>query len=257
MKAINLLPVADRVRGPAKVPERASYLFLGGLGALVIAVLAVVMTQNQITDRTQEIAEAKQEQESAEQRSGSLGAFGQFAEVKRTRVASVSQLAKQRFDYERLMRELALVLPKETWITTAAAASAPDPAEAGSGTAAAAPAGGSSAAPAGGSSAAGAAAAAAGPTLKLGGCAKTQSKVAETMVRLRNLHRAEDVTLEDSTKPTEKAASAAAPSSAAGSTAAEGCGDAYAFNVTIAFAPATDQPAKGDESTPVTLGGGS
>ena len=139
MRAINLLPVGDRVRGPAKVPDRASHLVLGVLGALVFAVLAVVVTQNQITDRSQQIAEAKQEQQRAEQRSGSLGAFGQFAEIKRTRVASVSQLANARFDYERLMRELALVLPKETWITTATAASTADPAEAGT---AAAPGGG-------------------------------------------------------------------------------------------------------------------
>ena len=69
MRAINLLPVADRVRGPAKVPDRASHLVLGVLGGLVVAVLAVVVTQNQITDRTREIAEAKQEQQSAEQRS--------------------------------------------------------------------------------------------------------------------------------------------------------------------------------------------
>ena len=194
MRAINLLPVADRVRGPAKVPDRASHLVLGVLGGLVVAVLAVVVTQNQITDRTREIAQAKQEQRTAEQRSASLGAFGEFAAIKKTRVASVSQLAQARFDYERLMRELALVLPKDTWITTAVATSTPDPAAA-----AAAPA----------AAATGAAAAPAGPSLKLGGCAETQSKVAETMVRLRNLHRAEDVTLDDSARPVQSAAGAA------------------------------------------------
>ena len=55
------------------------------------------------------------------------------------------------------------------------------------------------------------------------------------MVRLRNLHRAEDVTLEDSARPVGPP-SAAAPSSSASGATTEGCGDAYAFNVTIAFA---------------------
>ncbi len=238
MRAINLLPVADRVRGPAQVPDRASHLVLGVLGGLVVAVLAVVMTQNQITDRTREIAQAKQEQRTAEQRSASLGAFGEFAEIKETRVASVSQLAEARFDYERLMRELALVLPKDTWITTAVATSTPDPAAAT------------------GAAAATAATAPAGPSLKLGGCAETQSKVAETMVRLRNLHRAEDVTLDDSARPVESATSTSSSSTAGAAT--EGCGDAYAFNVTIAFtADAPDASGKRDDRTPVTLGGGS
>jgi len=242
MRAINLLPVADRVRGPAQVPDRASHLVLGVLGGLVVAVLAVVVSQNQITDRTRQIAQAKQEQKSAEQRSASLGAFGEFAEIKKTRVASVSELATARFDYERLMRELALVLPKDTWITTAAATSTPDPAAAG------APA----AAPA-----QGAPAAAAGPSLKLGGCAETQSKVAETMVRLRNLYRAEDVTLDDSARAAQSAATGAS-SSATTATTTEGCGDAYAFNVTIAFtAAASDSAVKRDDQTPTTLGGGS
>ena len=251
MRAVNLLPVGERARGPAKVPDRASHIVLGVLGGLVLAVLVVVVTQNQITDRSRQIAEAKQETETAEQRSASLGAFGEFAEIKRTRVQSVSELAKARFDYERLMRELALVLPKDTWVTTATAAStAPE-----DGTA---PAAGTTTAPAGG-------AAPSGPSLKLGGCAKTQSKVAETMVRLRNMHRAEDVTLVDSTRPAGPAAGAGAPSSSSSSSSSgstsgatgEGCGDAFVFNVTIAFAATPDDGNGRDGKTPVTLGGGS
>ncbi len=244
MRAVNLLPVGERARGPAKVPDRAAHIVLGVLGALVLVVLVVVMTQNQITDRTKQIAEAKQETETAKQRSAALGAFGQFAAIKQTRVQSVSDLAKARFDYERLMRELALVLPKETWITTANAASTPS-------ADGATPAAGTTQAPAAG-------AAPAGPSLKLGGCAKTQAKVAETMVRLRNLHRAEDVTLEDSARPTGQAAgSAAGAASGSASGATDGCGEAYAFNVTVVFAADAGGPDAGDKSTPATLGGGS
>ena len=82
MKAINLLPVSDRVRGPVKVPDRASHLVLGALGALVLAVLAVVVTQNQITDRTQEISQAKQEQQRP---SSAPAASGRLASLPRSR----------------------------------------------------------------------------------------------------------------------------------------------------------------------------
>ena len=130
--------------------------------------------------------------------------------------------------------------PRDTWITTAVATSTPDPAAAT------------------GAAAAGAAATPAGPSLKLGGCAETQSKVAETMVRLRNLHRAEDVTLDDSARPVQSATATSASSSSTAGAPTDGCGDDYAFNVTIAFtADAPDATGKRDDATPVTLGGGS
>jgi len=93
------------------------------------------------------------------------------------------------------------------------------------------------------------------------GCAKTQSKVAETMVRLRNLHRVEDVELTDSTRPPKASASGATGSSApaAGPTGTgTGCGKRYAFDANVTFAaPAAAGQGEPKKRVPTVLGGGS
>ena len=267
MRAVNLLPEGDRVRGPAAVPAGSSRLVLGVLGALVLAVLVLVLSQNQITNHRAEIASAGQEQKQAEQRAAQLGSFGEFSQIKKTRVTSISTLAESRFDYERLMRELARVLPGDTWVTEVAASSTgspdgatPSPAPSSGAPAPAPPSTGTPAPPSSGASAppsSGAPAAASGaPTVKIVGCAKTQSKVAETMVRLRNLHRVEDVELTDSTRPVEASASGATGSSApAAGPTGTGCGKRYAFDAKVTFAAAAAGEPK--KRVPTVLGGGS
>jgi hypothetical protein len=265
VKAVNLLPDRDRVRAPAQVPTGASRLVLGLLGALLLAVVVLVLSQNQVTDRKAKIATAQQEQKEAEQRAAQLGSFGEFSEVKKTRVASISKLAQSRFDYERLMRELALVLPQDTWVTEVDASSTGAPAGTAPSTSTAAPAPAAPAPSTSGSSStpapAAAAAPPAAPSVKIVGCAKTQSMVAETMVRLRNLHRVEDVELTDSTRPSQAAAagSTGSPSAAPGAGAGTGCGKRYAFDATITFAaaPADAQPGERGDRVPTVLGGGS
>ena len=270
MRAVNLLPEGDRVRGPAAVPAGSSRLVLGVLGALVLAVLVLVLSQNQITNHKAEIASASQEQKRAEQRAAQLGSFGEFSQIKKARVTSISTLAESRFDYERLMRELARVLPRDTWVTEVAASSTgspdgaapatPAPAPSSGAPAPAPPSTGTPAPPSSGAPAPpspGAPAAASGaPTVKIVGCAKTQSKVAETMVRLRNLHRVEDVELTDSTRPPKASASGATGSSApAAGPTGTGCGKRYAFDANVTFAaPAAGEPKK---RVPTVLGGGS
>lgn len=270
MKAVNLLPERDRVRAPAQVPAGASRLVLGLLGALLLAVVVLVLSQNQATDRKAKITTAQQEQKEAEQRAARLGSFGEFSQVKKTRVASISELAQSRFDYERLMRELALVLPQDTWVTEVDASSTGAPAGTAPSTSTAAPApapaapapstSSSSSTPAPAASAA-AAAPPAAPSVKIVGCAKTQSMVAETMVRLRNLHRVEDVELTDSTRPSQAAAagSTGSPSAPTGAGAGTGCGKRYAFDATITFAaaPADAQQGERGDRVPTVLGGGS
>ncbi len=274
MRAVNLLPEGDRVRGPAAVPAGSSRLVLGVLGALVLAVLVLVLSQNQITNHRAEIVSAGQEQKQAEQRAAQLGSFGEFSQIKKTRVTSISTLAESRFDYERLMRELARVLPGDTWVTEVAASSTgspdgaapatPAPAPSSGAPAPAPPSTGTPAPPSSGASAPpspGAPAAASGaPTVKIVGCAKTQSKVAETMVRLRNLHRVEDVELTDSTRPPKASASGATGSSApAAGPTGTGCGKRYAFDakVTFAAAPAAAGQGEPEKRVPTVLGGGS
>ena len=238
MRPVNLLPASERALRPASTSKHASYIVLGVLGGLLLVVLTVVVTQNQINSRTSQIAEVKRETEQAQARAAALGSFGQFASIKETRVASVTQLAKARFDWERLMRELALVLPEDTWITSASASATGAPE---GGAAAASPTGTTSVSTT--------------PTVNLVGCAPSQTVVAEVMVRLRNLHRAQDVQLTESARPDLEAGAVAAEPTGTGSE----CGDRYQFNTTVTFAPATDVAAddeQGDD-VPASLGGGS
>ncbi|MGI8749794.1 MAG: hypothetical protein ACR2J6_04475 [Thermoleophilaceae bacterium] len=268
MRAVNLLPERDRVRGPAQVPAGSSRLVLGVLGALLLAVLVLVLSQNQITGRKAQIATAQQEQKQAEVRSAQLGSFGEFSQIKKTRVTSISTLAKSRFDYERLMRELALVLPEDTWVTEVDASTTGSPDATAGATPAPAPSTGPTPAPAPSTGTATSAppstgtttGAPAAPSVKIVGCAKTQSTVAETMVRLRNLHRVEDVELTDSTRPAKASASGPTGSStpAAGSTGT-GCGKRYSFDATVTFvaAPADAEQGERGHRVPTVLGGGS
>ena len=126
MRPVNLLPESQRRRAPAG-DGKSAYFVLGVLALLLVMTGLYVVTSNQVTTRSNEAAVAAAEADRLEAQAASLGSFGSFAQVKQTRVASVRQLASERFDWERLMRELARVLPAGGWLqkadaTTAAAA---------------------------------------------------------------------------------------------------------------------------------------
>ena len=207
MKAVNLLPEADRPRqrpaGPAA--DRRPYVVVGVLGALLVMVTLYVLTANQVTSREDKAA---------------LGPFGDFSQVAQTRTAAVKQLAESRFDWERLLRELSLVLPEDAWLTDADAALKPGESAGSTG------AGGASSSGSSGSSSAGSEASSSeGPAMTLKGCAKRQPSVAELMVRLKRMHRVEDVTLAQSSKG----------DSAGGEASSSECGSSYAFELLVSF----------------------
>jgi Tfp pilus assembly protein PilN len=234
MRPVNLLPERDRAQAPAAAGG-SSYVVVGVLAALLLAVFAYVVTSNQVNSRTAAIAEAEAEATQAETRAASFGSFQQFAQIKAARLASVKTLADTRFDWERLMRELALVLPSGSSLTAVTAASG----EAVSATA-----------PPTTSSPATATPTTPGvPTLALTGCATSQPRVAVILVRLRQLHRAVDVQLVDSTQSETESAPA---------TGVTGCfGSDYTFNASVTFDPAPAAKPKNEGSAvPSTLGGG-
>ncbi len=243
MRPVNLLPPSDRAVRPSEGASGSSYIVLGILGGLLVAVLAFVVTQNQVNDRTSAISKTEAEAQQAEQRAAALGAFGSFAAVKQQRVQSVSELAKARFDWERFMRELALVLPDGTSLLEASAST-----NAASETGAAAtptppPATGATTAPT-------------GPTVKLVGCAESQRKVATVLVRLRELNRAVDVQLAESAEEESGGTTApsADPAAATNTTCSKG---EYKFDATVTFAPADDAGSEGKSTkAPARLGGG-
>ncbi len=230
MRPVNLLPARDRAQAPAAA-RGSSYVVMGVLAALLLAVFGYVVTSNQINSRTAGIAKAEAEAIQAETRAASFGSFQQFGQIKAARLASVKTLADTRFDWERMMRELALVLPSGSSLTAvtassgeAASATSPTPPPAVTTTPGA-------------------------PTLALTGCATSQPRVAVILVRLRQLHRAVDVQLVDSAQP---------ETSTAPTDGATGCfGSDYTFNATVTFDPAPPAELKPERrAVPSSLGGG-
>jgi len=120
MRPVNLIPPEDR-RGD-RAPLRTGampYVLIGALVALLAAVSAVVLTGNTVEERRAEVAVHEAEQASVAAEAEALSPYTQFATLSQARDATVESLARSRFDWERVLRELALVIPGDVWLTEA------------------------------------------------------------------------------------------------------------------------------------------
>jgi Tfp pilus assembly protein PilN len=240
MRAVNLLPEKHRPRQATGGKQGSSYVLLGVLGAVVVAVLLYVLTANSINQAQTDIADANAAAAAANAQAQQLGAYGDFAKVKAQRVATVKQLATSRMDWERMVRELAHVLPSGVWIMNASAADTP--------------ANQSSSAPSSGTSDP-STAAASGPTLTLQGCAEDQAKVADTLVRLKELQGATDVKLDHSATQADAGTGNVPSGSGSADCGATNGKPNYTFQVAVSFeAPTGDTYKPG--AVPASLGGG-
>jgi Tfp pilus assembly protein PilN len=229
VKAVNLIPTEQRRVRATGNRSGSSYVLIGVLATLLVMVATYVFTAGNVTDRQNKAAAAKAEADQLEAQAAKSKSFTNFAQIKQTRLASVSTIASSRFDWERMMRELSRAMPAGSWLQASDA---------------------SVAAPASGSETGVAATAApAGPTATLTGCTPNQADVARMMVRLRQMHRVTDVMLNQSSTETGEAREVTADS----------CGTYYQFDVTVSFAvtqPDTEAP-RGETRVPASLGGGS
>jgi Tfp pilus assembly protein PilN len=179
MRPVNLIPTDER-RGE-NAPMRTgpvAYVVVGALVAVLAGVTALVLTGNQIADRQGEVAQLERDDAAARARAQRLAAFTQFQSLHAQRVATVTSLADSRFDWERVMRELSLVLPSNVWLVSLNATASP------SATAGGTPSSGSSG---GSSGASGLRAAAPGPALEISGCASGQEAVAGFVTALKDI----------------------------------------------------------------------
>lgn len=224
MRPVNLLP--ERYR-PARATGRlrgSAYVTVAVLGVLLLMVVGYVVTQNQINDARDATNRAIEEAQVAEARANALGSFGNFQQIKEQRETAVKGLALTRFDYERLMREIALLLPEDVYLTSFASTPAaqnqePQP---------------------GGITAT-------GPTLEIGGCAPTHRDVSTTLVRLRRLHKVIEVNLTSSVKADED-------DGEGGSGGGDTGGCRVAWNAVASFEAEAAPPSR--PAVPARLGGG-
>jgi Tfp pilus assembly protein PilN len=228
MRAVNLLPDDRRVR-PTGASGKGAYLVCGVLAVLLAMVAAYVLTSNTVTERKNEAAAAGAEADRLEAEAAAQANYTDFADIARQRLTSVTGVAATRFDWERLMREVSRVMPEGSWLQATDASVSGDP------SALAVPPAGAAPTPA-------------APYASFVGCTPRQSDVAQLMVRLRQLHRVEDVKLNESAQETLE-----------GETTVDNCGTLYKFDVGVSFTatePAREAP-RGSEGVPASLGGGS
>jgi Tfp pilus assembly protein PilN len=218
MRPVNLLPARYRPRQATGARPGLGYIGLGVLAVLFLMVLLYVLTNNGINDAKDKTADAQAQQQAAEARVGQLQAFGSFAALKTSREDAVKGIAEVRFDWERLMREMALVMPHNVYLTNFTATPGSTTATSATGTVSAN-----------------------GPQVTINGCAPSQPGVATTLVRLRKLHNVTDVGLTSSTKA----------GTAPGTTSA--C--PVQFVAVLTFNPET-VPTAASSAVPTRLGGG-
>jgi len=233
MRPINLIPPEQR-RGE-HAPLRSgplAYILVGALVAVLAGVTALVLVGNQISERESEVATLEAEDRAEAARAERLAAFTNFRNLSEQRVETVASLADSRFDWERVMRELSLVLPDDAWLTSLTA-SARGGADSGLG---------------GGSGLRGAVL---GPALELSGCAAGQEAFARFVTVLKDIDGVTRVGVESSELGAE---------GSGGGGGGESGGDECRtrefiakFEIVVAFDAAPVPPSASSEAAPVPV----
>ncbi|HSR93293.1 MAG TPA: PilN domain-containing protein [Solirubrobacterales bacterium] len=190
MRPVNLIPPEDR-RGE-QAPLRTGplpYILLGALVAVLLGVTALVLVGNQISESKAEVAKLEGEDAVAAARAQQLASYTQFRSMSEQRVATVQSLADSRFDWERVMRELALVLPSDVWLTNLTATASPEVSL-----------------DSGGGSSGTLRPQVPGPALELNGCASGQEAVAGFVTALKDIDGVTRVGVESSELAEEEGA---------------------------------------------------
>jgi Tfp pilus assembly protein PilN len=223
MKAVNLLPpelrttVATtvstvRAAGSDAKGGAGPFVVLGVLAALVAGTAGSVLTSNQIADKQAELAVATQDATTVQSQAAALKPYADFDAVAKARVATVSDLAGRRFDWEQTLRDLSRAVPAEVTLSSLTGDLG------------------------GGSSSSGNAlrSAISAPAIDLQGCTDSQKGVATLMSRLNDVDGVTRVSLSKSTK-------GAATTTATTDAAPCGKGSKPTFEIVIFFEHEADK----------------
>lgn len=118
MRPVNLVPPEERTRAGGAGEGLLAYGVVAVLAVVLIAVVTLVMTDNQVSDKQAELSALQAREDAARAQAEALAPYAQFASLSQARDATVASLAKSRFDWERVLRELALVIPDDVWLTS-------------------------------------------------------------------------------------------------------------------------------------------
>ena len=118
MRPVNLIPPEERRDGSAKLRGGPlAYIVVAALVALLAGVSLLVVTNNEVSSSEAEITRLQSEVHATEAKAARLTAYTQLRDVHDQRVATVTELANSRFDWERVVRELSLIVPADVWLT--------------------------------------------------------------------------------------------------------------------------------------------
>ncbi len=92
-------------------------MIVGALAVVLLAVTLMVTTSNDIAERKVEVDQLEADLEAATAEAERLAAFTRFATLRTQRESTLASLAQSRFDWERVMRELALIIPEDVTLT--------------------------------------------------------------------------------------------------------------------------------------------
>ena len=246
MRPVNLIPPEQR-RGE-KAPMRTgalSYVIVAVLAVALVGVTGVVLTSNQISDRKAEKSSLESQLAEAEAQARRVSSFADFASLQQAREQTVATLAQSRFDWERVLRELAIVIPQDVWLTNLTATVSREVQLGGSSSSSSSSSGvsGLDSVP--------------GPALQLEGCGDGHEAVARFLAALRDIDGVTRVSVLSSDRPDSSSATEGSSAPAAGSGGASGgCAtrnfiskfgivaafDAVQISASAATPPATSQP---------------
>ena len=118
MRPVNLIPPEERRGDRAPVRTGAlPYVLVAVAAVAVVAVALTTLVGNQVDDREAQLAGIESEAQSVAAQAQALAPYAEFASLSQSRTATVTSLAQSRFDWERVMRELARVIPPDVWLT--------------------------------------------------------------------------------------------------------------------------------------------
>lgn len=211
MRPINLIPEEERRRSrrdPSASRNPLAYLIVGALAIVLVAVVMFVLTSNTVSDREGEVATLQAEKAVATAKAEKLTAYASFQAVAEQRTSTIADLANSRFDWVRVIKQLALTLPSNVYFATLSAS-----------------AGGGE----GGSEGI------TGPSLEIAGCAPGQNAVAGFVASLKEIDGVTRVELKQSQL------SAAGEGSTNGASSCS-VGSKALFTIIVAFDEAPPSP---------------
>jgi Tfp pilus assembly protein PilN len=167
MRPINLIPEQERRHdGGAGRTGPLAFIVVGALLFALAGVVALVITSNQVSERESEITSLQARTVAAKQRADRLSAFTSFDEIKEQRVQTITELADNRFDWSRVLHELALVMPRWVILTKITGSSGQIEGESGT---------------------SGIGGTIKGPALTVYGCGKSQTRVAQMVTAMKQI----------------------------------------------------------------------